>query len=68
MRGRKATDAAAKALASKIPGIRLVWSPANQAWQVLFGARGAALRDMSVLRVISDPDELMDYLRELKGR
>lgn len=37
-------------------GIRAMWSDVNQAWFIVFGGE-------AVLRIISDPYDLKDYLR-----
>ena len=44
-----------------IDGVRVLWSPMNQAWFVTWG-RGR-VQDLVVLRVIVDHYELLDYLK-----
>ena len=39
-------------------GLRIAWSPVNQAWFVMWG-------DATVLRVVTTRDEALDYAREL---
>lgn len=63
---KRPTTKELQAKAAALPGIAVTWAPANQApanqaWAITWG-------DGLLLRVISDPFEVEDYLDELDGR
>ncbi len=64
---RSASTAAIQRLAKSLAGIRVVWSPVNNAWMVLWGKSRTAVKDLSILRVITRKDDVLDYLKSLKG-